>query len=104
MTIKEAIVARIQPYTLPDDTIELLALDCDIDDIEDDYNSSLKTAVTRVVIAALGQLTTLTREQDHGSTQTYDPELLQKRIIALRNEIDEADFSRPKNEDITEYW
>lgn len=105
MTIAEAIAARIQPYTLPDDTIEIIALDNGIDDVEDEYDSeTLKVAVTKAVIAALGQLTTLTREQDHGSTQTYDPEQLQSRIAALKREIEEEDLARPQNEDISEYW
>lgn len=105
MTIREAISARIQPYTLPDDTLEVLCLDCGIEDPDDDYDpEDSKVAVTKAVIAALGQLTTITREQDHGSTQTYDPEFLEKRIHALNRELEEEDLVQPKNEDISEWW
>ena len=108
MTIKDAILAKIQPYTLPDSTIEVLALENGIADVESQYQpESLKAAVTKTVIAALKQLSTLTREQDHGSTQTYDPERLHERINAMSRDLPEEEKEEelsPRNEDISNMW
>lgn len=108
MTVKDAIIAKIQPYTLPDSTIEVLALENGIADVNGEYQpESLKAAVTKTVVAALKQLSTLTREQDHGSTQTYDPERLQDRIKAISRNLPEEEQEeelQPKNEDISDMW
>ena len=108
MTVKDAIIAKIQPYTLPDSTIEVLALENGIEDVNGEYHpNSFKAAVARTVVAALKQLITLTREQDHGSTQTYDPERLQERINAISRSLPEEENEedlQPKNEDITYLW
>ena len=108
MTVKDAIIAKIQPYTLPDSTIEVLALENGIADVNGEYQpNSFKAAVARTVVAALKQLITLTREQDHGSTQTYDPERLQERINAISRSLPEEEKEedlQPQNEDISSFW
>ena len=79
-----------------------------ITDVNGEYQpNSFKAAVARTVVAALKQLITLTREQDHGSTQTYDPERLQERINAISRSLPEEEKEedlQPKNEDISYLW
>lgn len=107
MTIEQAIKARLYPYTLPDTSIELLAENQGLD-WEDDYDKDEHEAIcAKIEIEALWQLVTLSKEQDSGSTQEYDPDMLMKRIRRVADMYgieDEQASANPQNEDITNWW
>lgn len=103
MTILEVVTARLKPYVLPDDSIQVLILDQGLDE-SDDYEPQIhKTVVSQVLIKALWQCISLTEESDNGSKQKYNTEALLKRIKNIEDELNITQ-ARPQHVDITEYW
>ena len=91
----------MEPYALSDDKVDLLAMNEGIDDVTEEYDPAVhKAQLRKIELAALWQLITLEREEDNGSTQTYDTDMIAKRIAAL--EEDDVTIV-PQNEDITDW-
>lgn len=91
------------PYELPDETLEFLLDEQDLQASEvydkDEHRGALMTAV----IAALYQVLTLSREKDNGSEVQYNADSIAKLIRRYENELKPAN-ERSGNRDITSYW
>lgn len=102
MNLKEALTAKLRPYELPEDSLELLLLEQGLQ-TSGKYDVSQKSALTKAAIAGLYQLSSLKKEQDGGSTQEYDSEALQKTIARYENEL-KGDQKINKIRDMTHRW
>lgn len=91
------------PYELPDETLEFLLDEQDLQASEvydkDEHRSALMTAV----ITALYQLLTLSKEKDNGSEVQYNPDSIMSLIRRYENEIN-PQKKIGVNRDITAYW
>jgi hypothetical protein len=104
MTVIEALRAKMYPYELPEDTLQVILIDRDLEPSEAydtiDHSLELKFAT----LEGLYQVLTLTEESDNGSKQKYDVDALMKRIGRLEDELDVKNAVKPQHKDITEYW
>lgn len=85
MTIKEAIIAEITPYTVPDNLIEKVCTD-NLLTSTDTYLVTVKTSVARCAIAVLQALISLTSDSEGGFSQGYDVKALERRISAIASD------------------
>lgn len=101
MTNLDAIKAKMFPYELPEDTLEFLLIEQELESSEA-YGKDNHGALMQAVISALYQLITLVKEKDNGSEMQYDPD----QILALikRYEGDDDPAKKPQNYDATEHW
>ena len=91
MTILEAIIGEIEPYSLSDESVEKSFLDAAgrmgvFGDVEEDYDYSMKQVVALASMLCLNRLRVLSNENIGGISSTYNVEKLEKRIAAIANE------------------
>ena len=96
----EAIKAKMFPYELPEDTLEFLLDEQELEPSEA-YSRDNHDALIKAVISALYQLITLVKEKDNGSEMQYDPD----QILALIKRYENDDpAKKPQNRDMTHIW
>ena len=101
MTNLDAIKAKMFPYELPEDTLEFLLLEQELEASANYNHKENHDALIQAVIAALYQLITLVKEKDNGSEMQYDPE----QILALIKRYEKDDpTGKPQNRDMTPIW
>lgn len=100
MTNLEAIRAKMVPYELPEESLQLLL---DEQGLEPSgvYSSGFLPEIKKAVIEGLYQCLTLTEESDNGSKLKYDPDALKDLIHHIEGEVLEK---RPLQRDMTRFW
>ena len=91
MTILEAIIGEIEPYSLSESGVEKSFIDAAgrfgvFGDVEEEYDSSMKQVVALASMLCLNRLRVLSSENIGGISQTYNVEKLEKRIAAIATE------------------
>lgn len=99
MTYIEVLAAKLKPYVLPDDSLQVILIEHDLEESEE-YSKGDKDIMKECLIDALKQCKTLTEESDNGSKQKYDPDALEKLI----GDLEDDKNSRPEQIDLTRYW
>lgn len=99
----EAIKAKMFPYELPEDTLEFLLEEQDLEPSVAYSKTDNRAQLIRAVINALYQLISLVREKDNGSEMQYDPDAILAMIKRYENEDQPVD-KKPQNRDMTEIW
>lgn len=99
MTNIEAIKAKMVPYELPEDTLQILLAEQGLQPL-DGFGIELLPAIKRATIEGLYQCMTLTEESDNGSKLKYDTDALRDLIDHLKEE----EPKRPQQRDMTHYW
>lgn len=97
----EVVKAKMFPYELEEDTLEILLEDEDLEP-SSTYSRENKEPVIKVVINALYQLITLVKEKDNGSEMQYDTDKIMDLIHHY--EKDEPVDKKPQNRDMTHIW
>lgn len=97
----EVAKAKMFPYELEEDTLEILLEDEGLDP-SSTYSRNDKQAVIKAVINALYQLITLEKEKDNGSEMQYDTD----KILDLIHHYEKEDpvDKKPVNRDMTHIW
>ena len=90
MTILEAIIGEIEPYSLSDESIEKSFIDAAgrfgvFGDVEEEYDYSMKQVIALASMLCLNRLRVLSNENIGGISQTYNVAKLEKRIAAIAN-------------------
>ncbi len=83
MDYKQAFKAALRPYSLPNDSIELILTQYGFD-TSDDYEVGNEKNFYSAVIEGLMMLTSLKKEKDAGSENDYDTDKIERRITTLR--------------------
>lgn len=103
MKTLDAIRAKMFPYELPDETLELLLEEQDLQASEEYDGTSDKNKLLSAVVSALYQLTTLVKEKDNGSEVQYSSDAIYTLIKRYENEL-KGDSRRGANRDMTHIW
>lgn len=99
----DALRAKLYPYELPDETLELLLDEQDLQASEAYDKDEYKTQLIKAVIAALKQVKSTKKVKDNGSEIDYDPATISALIRDYENELKPAS-ARAINRDITYRW
>lgn len=99
MTNIEAIKAKMVPYELPEDTLQILLAEQGLQPL-DEFVIGLLPAIKAATIEGLYQCMTLTEESDNGSKLKYDTDALRDLIDHLKDE----EKKRPMQVDMSKYW
>lgn len=88
MTNREAIAAEIQPYSLDDNGLEKLFIDCAAHfgvtgDVDDDYTTAMQQTVALAAMHCLARMKVLQTEQVDVIRNTYDTNKLNQAIAAI---------------------
>lgn len=102
MTNLEAIKAKMFPYEIPEDTLNLALEERGLES-SGTYSVDNRQLFMKAVISALYQLITLVKEKDNGSEIQYDPDKILDLIKRYEKE-DEDVNSKPQNRDMTHIW
>lgn len=91
MTIREAIIGEIEPYSLSDESIEKSFIDATskfpvFGDIDCEYTSEMMQITAYSAMLCLNRLRVLSSENIGGISQSFNVEKLEKRIRAIANE------------------
>lgn len=91
MTIREAILAEIEPYEVSDDSVEKGLIDAcrhtgQGADIDSDYTFEEHDVVLIAAMYCLGRLCVLTSENVGGVSQSYNVTEVEKRIKSLASQ------------------
>lgn len=100
MTNLEAIRAKMVPYELPEETLQLLLDEQELEPLGE-YSRGFLPVIKRATIEGLYQCLTLTEESDNGSKLKYDPDALKDLIHHLEDDEEKA---RPTQVDMTRFW
>jgi hypothetical protein len=103
MNCIDAIRAKLYPYTLPDETLEFLLDEQDLQASEVYDKEEHRTLLLKATIAALKQLKSIKKEKDNGSEVDYDPASISALIREYEDELKPAS-SRYTNRDLTHRW
>lgn len=96
----EVLKAKMFPYELPEDTLEV-ALDDQELEPSGAYSRENRSALMKAVISSLYQLISLVKEKDNGSEMQYDPDAILDLIKRYENEDKPT---KPQNRDMTPIW
>ena len=99
MTNLEAIRAKMVPYELPEETLQLLLDEQGLDPLGD-YNRGILPLIKKAAIEGLYQCMTLTEESDNGSKLKYDTDAIRDLI----HHLEDTEEKRPVQVDMTRYW
>jgi hypothetical protein len=99
----DAIRAKMFPYELPDETLEFLLEEQDLQASEEYDSSSDRKSLMTAVISALYQLTTLAKEKDNGSEVQYHSDSIYALIRRYEDEL-KPEERRGTNRDMTHIW
>jgi hypothetical protein len=99
----DALRAKLFPYELPDETLEFLLDEQDLQASEAYDKDEYRTQLMKAVIAALYQVKSMKKEKDNGSEVDYDPAAIAALIRQYEDELKPAS-SRATNRDITHRW
>lgn len=91
------------PYELPDETLEFLLDEQDLQASEEYDKDSDRELLMKAVIAALYQLVSLSKEKDNGSEVQYNPDAIMQLIRRYEDELKPAS-RRGTNRDMTHIW
>lgn len=93
MTNREAIAAEIEPYSLSEDGLEKLFIDCAAHfgveaEVDDDYSAAMLRPVALAAMRCLAKMRVLQREQVDVISNTYDTAKLDKAIASIAASAD----------------
>ena len=94
----EAIKAKMFPYELPDDTLEFVLDEHDLEPSAAYNKDTDHDSLIKAIVAALYQLLTLVKEKDNGSEMQYDPDAIRALIKHYEGP------QKPQNRDMTHHW
>lgn len=97
----DVIKAKMFPYELEEDTLEILLEDEGLQP-SSAYSAANKGLVIKAVVNALYQLIVLVKEKDNGSEVQYDPDKIMDLI--KHYEKDDPVDKKPQNRDMTPIW
>lgn len=103
MKTLDAIRAKMFPYELPDETLEFLLDEQDLQASEEYDKDTDRELLIKAVIAALYQLISLSKEKDNGSEVQYNPDAIMQLIRRYENELKPVE-KRGVNRDMTHIW
>lgn len=103
MKTLDAIRAKMFPYELPDETLEFLLDEQDLQASEEYDKDTDRELLIKAVIAALYQLISLSKEKDNGSEVQYNPDAIMQLIRRYEDELKPAE-KRGVNRDMTHIW
>lgn len=103
MNCIDAIRAKLYPYSLPDETLEFLLDEQDLQASEVYDKDEHKTSLIKAIIQALYQVKSMKKEKDNGSEVDYDPEAISALILHYENELKPVS-ARSINRDLTHCW
>lgn len=104
MTNIAALKAKMFPYSLPGEVLELLLEEQGLQAPDDYNNDTDRINLLKAAVSGLYQVITLKEESDGGSTVKYDIGKIEKLIKRYSNEAGIEDDSKPINRDKTQYW
>lgn len=105
MTLIEVLRAKMYPYELPDDTLNILLLEQGVEDVEDSYEvSEHKEILRKATLDGLYQVLTLKEESDNGSTLKYDVDAIKDRISHYTKPEEADEETKPLQIDKTPIW
>ncbi len=87
MNYKQAFKAALRPYSLPNDSIELILTQNGFEkevEFGEDYQTGREQEFYAAVIDGLSMLISLEKEKDAGSENDYDTDKIAQRITTLR--------------------
>ena len=99
----DAIRAKLYPYSLPDETLEFLLEEQDLQASEAYDKDEHRVLLIKAVIEALYQVKSMKKEKDNGSEVDYDPEAISALIRKYEDELKPAG-ARATNRDLTHRW
>ena len=88
----DAISARLSPYNVDDNLIQVSCMDAKID-ADADYDNENPLPVVMAVISVLRQLIVLSSESNGGYSLGYSPDELRRRIYSLAKDNDLVDIA-----------
>lgn len=91
------------PYELPDETLEFLLDEQDLQASEEYNKDTDRELLMKAVIAALYQLISLSKEKDNGSEVQYNPDAIMQLIRRYEDELKPVE-KRGVNRDMTHIW
>lgn len=91
------------PYELPDETLEFLLDEQDLQASEEYDKDTDRELLIKAVIAALYQLISLSKEKDNGSEVQYNPDAIMQLIRRYEDELKPVE-KRGVNRDMTHIW
>ena len=103
MKTLDAIRAKMFPYELPDETLEFLLDEQDLQASSEYDKDSDRELLMKAVIAALYQLISLSKEKDNGSEVQYNPDAIMQLIRRYEDELKPVE-KRGVNRDMTHIW
>jgi hypothetical protein len=103
MKTLDAIRAKMFPYELPDETLEFLLDEQDLQASEEYDKDTDRELLMKAVIAALYQLISLSKEKDNGSEVQYNPDAIMQLIRRYEDELKPVE-KRGVNRDMTHIW
>jgi hypothetical protein len=110
MTIREAITAQVEPYSLSENAIEKAAIDSfyrfdgNTVDVEDDYTPEMEKECGFAAMLCLAQLIPLANENIGGISQSYNAKELEKLIRGIAAHIGvNADMVLGEDDNTIEY-
>lgn len=88
MTNREAIAAEIEPYSLSEQGLEKLFIDCafhfgESAEVDDDYSAAMLRPVALAAMKCLARMRVLQREQVDVISNTYDTAKIDKAIASI---------------------
>lgn len=92
MTNFEAISARLYPYSVDSDLIEVSCIDAGLES-DAPYTSGQKTEVAMVVISILRNMVALSSESNGGYGLSYDTDKLKERIRLIAKDYGLTDIA-----------
>lgn len=98
----DAIIAKLYPYSLPDETLEFLLDEQGLGASEEYKKDEHRTSLIKAVISALYQLKPMKKEKDNGSEVDYDPAAISALISEYEREL--KGTTRAVNRDLTNRW
>lgn len=107
ITLLEALMAEIEPYTAASVVCTKALNDAGCDDVNAPYTTECKTAVTIAAVYVLKKFVVLSGESVGKSSQSYNVEQLKRRIRELCNDANlDADgfLGVPSVSDGSMYW
>lgn len=99
----EAIRAKMSPYELPEETLEFLLDEQDLQASEAYDKDTDREQLMKAVISALYQLIPLSKEKDNGSEVQYNTDAILSLIKRYEDEL-KPESKRSGNRDITHLW
>lgn len=107
LTKYNALVGELEPYTPSALTIQKALIDEGVTDPSSEYSSADKLTIAKAALGILKKMIVLSSDSLGKSSQSYNVEMLQKRLqdICAENDLDVLDYVEvPTIDDGSDRW